>query len=147
MKLLIAALSLTVTLTGCDQSAQNERMTKAEARVSILEAQVFTLLTASDVHKEKIGVLENELKQTRATKEPARLPQTDAALLKLAIEECVIRTRKSAPTDSGKNFFEQFDAFYNPATGTVKNNAIYNGSLPALYEFNKCLSSKGFPLT
>jgi hypothetical protein len=45
-----------------------------------------------------------------------------------------------------KLFFRKFDAFYNTATGKVQNNAVYVGDQAALYQFDKCMASKGYPL-
>jgi hypothetical protein len=51
------------------------------------------------------------------------------------------------PADkSDLSFFKKFDAFYNSAAGRVENNAFLDGDLPALYQFNKCMASQGFPL-
>jgi hypothetical protein len=44
-------------------------------------------------------------------------------------------------------FFAKFDAFYNPANGTVENNARLVGDEEPLYQFNKCMASQGQPLT
>jgi hypothetical protein len=48
---------------------------------------------------------------------------------------------------TNEGFFNKFDAFYNPATGTVQSNATeVVGDLEPLYEFNKCMAGEGFPL-
>ncbi|CAN7597005.1 hypothetical protein LJR069_004419 [Variovorax paradoxus] len=39
-----------------------------------------------------------------------------------------------------------FDAYYNPISGRVQNNVRYQGEMPALYAFNKCMVGKGIPL-
>ncbi len=43
-------------------------------------------------------------------------------------------------------FFKHFDAYYNPATGMVENNAASNGDQQALYNFRKCMAQEGFAL-
>jgi len=45
-----------------------------------------------------------------------------------------------------QKFFLNFDAYYNPATASVSNNAMLNGDQPPLYLFNKCMTKVGFPL-
>jgi hypothetical protein len=43
-------------------------------------------------------------------------------------------------------FFRNFDAFYNPASGLVQNNATTVGSQPSLFVFQKCMAEHGLPL-
>jgi hypothetical protein len=51
------------------------------------------------------------------------------------------------PTDStNRFFFTRFDAFYNPATQQVENNATLVGDKDPLFEFNKCMAATGVPL-
>ena len=52
------------------------------------------------------------------------------------------------PVDNGveQRFFKHFDAYYNPASGQVENNAVYNGDQAPLFQFDKCMASRGFPL-
>lgn len=38
------------------------------------------------------------------------------------------------------------DAHYNPISGRVQNNVRYQGEMPALYAFNKCMVGKGISL-
>jgi hypothetical protein len=39
---------------------------------------------------------------------------------------------------------QRFDAFYNPATGRVENNAIYDADQEPLSRFEKCMAMQGF---
>jgi len=39
-----------------------------------------------------------------------------------------------------------FDAHYNPISGRVQNSVRYQGEMPALYAFNKCMVGKGISL-
>lgn len=43
-------------------------------------------------------------------------------------------------------FYTNFDAFYNPSTGNIQNNAQSNGDMKALFVFNKCMAEQGFAL-
>lgn len=44
------------------------------------------------------------------------------------------------------SFYKNFDAFYNPASGLVQNNAGTVGGQPALFAFQKCMTENGVPL-
>jgi len=64
-----------------------------------------------------------------------------------AIDFCVDEVHKhNAENDFEKKFYLNFDAYYNPATDTVNNNAMRNGDQPPLYLFNKCMAKVGYPL-
>lgn len=70
--------------------------------------------------------------------------QTDpvtTALIVAAVKVCVVEVHKSADS-----FAKHFDAFYNPATGLVENNAVYVGDQPSVYQFRKCMTAAGYPL-
>jgi hypothetical protein len=43
-------------------------------------------------------------------------------------------------------YYKNFDAFYNPASGLVQNNAQTVGDMQALFVFQKCMTEQGFPL-
>jgi hypothetical protein len=43
--------------------------------------------------------------------------------------------------------YPAFDAFYNNATKSVENNVTIAMNQPALFDFNKCMASQGFPLS
>jgi hypothetical protein len=62
------------------------------------------------------------------------------------IKQCVDVVHHFPADQIEKTFFKNFDAFYNPASGQVENNAIVVGDQAALYQFNKCMASHGFPL-
>lgn len=64
-----------------------------------------------------------------------------------AVDFCVDEVHKhKAEYDYEQNFYLNFDAYYNPATNTINNNAMRNGDQPPLYLFNKCMTKVGFPL-
>jgi hypothetical protein len=71
--------------------------------------------------------------------------QENSALEK-TVKQCVDVVHRFPSDEIEKRFFQKFDAFYNPATGTVQSNAVYVGGQAALYQFNKYMASKGFPL-
>ena len=62
------------------------------------------------------------------------------------VKQCVDVVHRFPADNSDLSFFKKFDAFYNSAAGRVENNAFLDGDLPALYQFNKCMASQGFPL-
>lgn len=62
------------------------------------------------------------------------------------VKACVAQVRSFQADEIQQPFFKQFDAFYNAATGLVQNNAYRNGDQPPLFQFNKCMASKGMPL-
>jgi hypothetical protein len=62
------------------------------------------------------------------------------------VKQCVDVVHRFPADKSDLSFFKKFDAFYNSAAGRVENSAFLDGDLPALYQFNKCMASQGFPL-
>lgn len=74
--------------------------------------------------------------------------QTDnLAMAKAAVQKCVEFVHQFSPAEPWMTpYFRQFDAYYDAATGTVNNNGWRNGDIQPLYEFNKCMATKGFPL-
>jgi hypothetical protein len=88
--------------------------------------------------------------QVKESKDGAQsLTPQQVTALETAVGECVRLTRDSAPRNSPEyesNFWKGFDAYYNPGSGLVTNNVMYNGQRPALYAFNKCMTTKGMPL-
>lgn len=66
------------------------------------------------------------------------LAQTAAEAITKTVSYCVGEVHKSG--------FQRFDAFYNPATGLVENNAFTVGDQNALYVFRKCMAAQGIPL-
>lgn len=64
-----------------------------------------------------------------------------------AVSHCVAAVHQMKSDAVSAQFFKHFDAFYNPATQHVENNAVYVGDQQPLYEFNKCMALQGFPLS
>ncbi|HEV2545910.1 MAG TPA: hypothetical protein VGU20_01095 [Stellaceae bacterium] len=74
----------------------------------------------------------------------------DAASVAKAVEYCVNivhKTKLSAEEAYLSSFYKDFDAFVNPASGLIENSARRNGDQKPLFIFNKCMASRGFPLT
>jgi hypothetical protein len=69
----------------------------------------------------------------------------DITAINKAITECIIAVR-SFHDPMYEAFLKRFDAFYNPSTGQVENNATMAGDQSGLFQFNKCMASKGYPL-
>jgi hypothetical protein len=69
-----------------------------------------------------------------------------ASTIASVVKNCV-NTVHQFPTDSiNALFFAGFDAFYNPATQRVENNATRVGDQDPLFQFNKCMAATGFAL-
>jgi hypothetical protein len=64
-----------------------------------------------------------------------------------AVKHCVDVVHRFTADETDKRFFQKFDAFYNPAKGQVENNAVMVGDQEPLYQFNKCMTSQGYPLS
>lgn len=69
-----------------------------------------------------------------------------AAVIEKAVKACVEVVHATKARDFDQMFYKEFDAYYNPASGTVQNNAYRAGDTRPLYTFNKCMVQKGVPL-
>lgn len=82
--------------------------------------------------------------QQNAPPQPAQV----ASVVKHCVEfvhQFPAHNQMDVTTDAG--FFNRFDAFYNPATGAVQNNATgVVGDTEPIYQFDKCMASEGLPL-
>jgi hypothetical protein len=76
-------------------------------------------------------------KETTTQKAPA-----ETATINKAISKCLNFVR----TKADPVFSKGFDAYYNPATGRVENNAALIGDKESLSRFNKCMAQQGIPL-
>jgi hypothetical protein len=82
------------------------------------------------------------------------LSPENAKNLRDTVTGCVKLVKSSTPPKSVTNlygpsaqlYFGDFDAFYNPATGRVENNAQIVAMQPPLFLFNKCMAEHGWPL-
>src|SRR5579864_5975379 len=64
-----------------------------------------------------------------------------------AVKHCILVVHNTHPSEAFmETYYQNFDAFYNPATGMVQNNARSVGDQKALFVFEKCMVEQGFPL-
>ena len=85
-------------------------------------------------------VLNLALLQTALAQE-TKTQQTPAETATKAISKCLDFVR----TKADPVFSKGFDAYYNPATGRVENNAALIGDKESLSRFNKCMAEQGVP--
>jgi len=141
-------------LTGCDKikemdsevAASKQQIAEIKAEVASSKQQIADIKADLAGVRAKMAALEaGQKKETKNDDSQSLSPERIAALNK-AIAQCVTRVRASAPAGQ-EQFYVGFDAYYNPGNGRVMNNVRYNGEAPALYAFNKCMASQGFPLS
>jgi len=71
----------------------------------------------------------------------------DNTAIERAVKTCVDQVHQfTPPNEWERQYFQQFDAYYNANSGTVQNNAYRGADLPPRYQFNKCMAIQGFPL-
>ncbi|HEX7683857.1 MAG TPA: hypothetical protein VF446_10045 [Trinickia sp.] len=141
-------------LTGCDKTkemdsevaATKQQIADLKGEVTASKQQIADLKADLTEVRAKMAALEADQKKGTNNDEQQSLPPERIAALNKAIAQCVTRVRASAPTGQ-EEFYVRFDAYYNPGNGRVMNNVRYNGEAPALYMFNKCMASQGFPLS
>jgi hypothetical protein len=97
-----------------------------------------------------VGALPFAAEAAQPSKPPGKQPPDQASeqpdTIEKAVKVCVDIVHATKVEEMGKMFFKGFDAYYNPISGTVANNAYRNGDRLPLYTFNKCMVQKGFPL-
>jgi hypothetical protein len=70
-------------------------------------------------------------------------PESPAA----AVGRCIgVVHNTHLPEQFMESFFKNFDAYYNPSTGMVYDNAQSVGDMKARFVFRKCMTEQGFPL-
>ncbi len=153
-------LAVAVLLSGCDKLKAVDDLTaqvatnKAEIdslKKSLADSRKDTELLRSQVigMYDRVAAVETvqtaQATKAQATPPPPAAPgPQEVATLKAAIDACVQVARAVPPppyTDSAMT--KGFDAYYNAITNRVQNNVRYQGEMPALYAFNKCMVSKG----
>jgi len=69
----------------------------------------------------------------------------DPAVINKAVKTCVdfVRTLPQSNKDWPPAWFDNFDAYYNPATGRVVTIESYD---IAKFQFDKCMAGQGVPL-
>lgn len=111
------------SLCGCDQLDQLKGLT---AEVILDKKQIIALQSEVSALKNRLSALEAESEKATSN-EPQSPPPQNIALIKQTVSQCVQRVRNSVPNganDFEARFYSNFDAFYNPATGQVQNNAM-----------------------
>jgi hypothetical protein len=145
--LVITTLSLIATGCGDNNQAEISNL-RAQVELSRKETSDLKSNISTEVKnlKERIERLEAQPTKTEAAKTLSS-SSGDAAPIGNAIAECVrkVRSLETQPKGFGQPYAE-FDAFYNPGSGRVENNNRYVDQGPT-YAFNKCMASKGVPLT
>lgn len=138
-------LVLILLLAACSQNDQleslREHLTDQQKQIDILKESVSTQAEAITKLQEQPSPVAID---PSSSSDPQKLTTNQLNQLTDVIAECVQTVHEAAPND---NFFQQFDAYYNPTTGRVANNVIYVGGRPALYSFQKCMSNKGWPMS
>ena len=69
----------------------------------------------------------------------------DPAVIDKAVKACVdfVRTLPQSNKEWPSAWFDNFDAYYNPATGRVVTIQSYD---IAKFQFDKCMAGQGVPL-
>ena len=154
----VIGLNAFFLLVGCesrkDADEVRAKLDFTQAEMSLVQQQVADLRSGLVKANVEIAAMKDKLADRDASAKkkaerpdgPPALTQEQITQLNQVISQCVQSVRGQAPKDYSGHFWTEFDAYYNPGTGRVVNNAIYNGSMPALYEFNKCVTSQGWSL-
>lgn len=131
-----------IIVAGCDKSPA---ITELKAQLATQQEQISLIKTEIEQLKRSAAILKGEHDNAPKSDSQNSLSSEHLASLNKAISLCVSRVRASAP--SGQElFYKSFDAFYNQETGRVINNVQFQGGVPALFVFNKCMSDQGIPL-
>ena len=141
---------LVLFATACGDNDQTEiRNLRAQVELSRKEASDLKSSMSTEVAnlKERIDRLEAHSAKTEPAKGPSS-PSGDAAAISKVIAECVrkVRSLETQPKGFGGQPYAEFDAFYNPGNGQIKNSNRYVDQGPT-YAFDKCMASKRVPLT
>ena len=63
------------------------------------------------------------------------------------VKHCVRIVNNISPKGRGMGrYYREFDAYYEPSTQLVHDNAGTVGAQKPLFQFNKCMSEQGLPL-
>lgn len=84
-----------------------------------------------------------------ATESQSQLTSAQITELNQTIVKCVqyVRSYAASANPYERDFFANFDAYYNAGMGRVLNNGGVVGSRKAEFAFNKCMASLGWPLS
>jgi len=155
----LSLLVVGTLLSGCDRLKQfdelkaeaassKQQLVEMRAQLAAARQQMVQLEAEIALVKESLVALESAKRKSSNSEARRGIQDDQVPSLKKAIAECVQVVRAARPSSSGgEQFYASFDAYYNTASGRVENNNIYNGGVPAVFEFNKCMTSQGFPLS
>jgi hypothetical protein len=73
-----------------------------------------------------------------AASQPSFAMAADANAINNSIKFCVAQVHLQDDEPS-----QRFDAFYNPSTGRVENNAAYDSDQEPLHRFEQCMAMQG----
>lgn len=149
--LAVGPLVLLVSSCGDDNQAELANL-KNQVEQSRKEARDLKASMGTEVAslKERLDRLEAQPVKTEPAKNPPPPASNDTDAIKRVIADCVrkvrgLETKPASDAWSGRPYAE-FDAYYNQGNGRVENNNRYVDQGPN-YAFNKCMASKGVPLT
>jgi outer membrane murein-binding lipoprotein Lpp len=142
-----AFLVASLFLSGCDKLKEIDKLkgnaATSQQQVVDLQGNILTLRAELAAVRERLEALEAAQKKVVSPAGSQRLSEEQIATVSKAISQCVQMVRGSMPTSE---VYTNFDAYYNPASATVQNNNKYVDQ-SAVYAFNKCMASKGVPLS
>jgi hypothetical protein len=161
----IGGLAATVLLIGCESGKDADEvranLANTQQRLTLLEHQIANLTTDLATTRAELAAVKDGLavrdaarnaerdvakKKTDPNDGPPGLTPDQVTLLKKVISQCVQSVRSQAPQGYEARYWTGFDAYYG-GSGRVQNNIRYVEERPALYEFNKCMASQGWPLS
>lgn len=153
LRRVLAVLPLVLIVSGCGNDNQAEiSKLKDQVEQSRKEARDLRASMVAEVAslKERLDRLEAQPVKTKPTEKPPLPASNDTDAIKRVIADCVrkvrsLETKPASDAWSGRPYAE-FDAYYNQGNGRVENNNRYVDQGPN-YAFNKCMASKGVPLT
>lgn len=149
-RFLIASLAL-LSLSGCERLTAYKDAPRelAETKAALAQLQGEFVGLRGEVVALRIQTkIDKEDAEKSQQTSPRRIGAAEMPALKSVITDCVQQVRGAAVANEfSKDFWTGFDAYYNPATDRVLDNTTMNGQLPARYAFQKCMASRGYPLT
>ena len=136
-----------VGLTGCDKVQQFDKMKSdladTKKQVESLKFDMSKLddrLLANEAYTHN---LYDEKKTSESNQFSNKLAPQEIEEINKAVQTCVTNVHEISPDNP---FYQNFDAYYNTATGKVQNSARTNFEMPPQFAFSKCMVSQGFPL-
>jgi hypothetical protein len=147
---LAAMFFIIPSLIGCSDGAGQSKkdIVDLKAELATVKNQMADFKSGIDTVNSRLAALEISKMQPEKSDGPRHLSSSELTTLNNVISQCVHVVRNITPTGPlGINeVYVHFDAYYNPASGKVLNNNQYVDQ-SAVYAFNKCMTSKGIPLS